>query len=186
MRLFLPVLGIGLFAAATACGNPNALASATIPNDTTYITLGAVDGTPIQVASAYSVSDARAVRTDLTSSFDFAYNVDAAGVHVFLFQGVLGLTPTGAIKPGFLRDTLPFDSITDAPLNGYDTDDTLHLAVGDRYIIRSRPVCSSVGQSEYGKLEIVSFDSVAHTVRFKVLVDNNCGYLGLSVGLPPR
>jgi hypothetical protein len=190
MRFPTPLLVFGVVAAAAGCSSSTGLVAASIHNDTSYVTLGALDSTPVQVPSAFAVDPGHAVRTDLTAAFDFAYNVDTVGDltgnrHVLLLHGVLGLDPNSTIKPGFIRGSVPFDSILRAPLNGYITDSVFHIRVGDRFIIRSRPTCSSLGQSEYGKMEIVAFDSVfLHSVTFKVLVNNNCGYFALTVGLP--
>ena len=184
MRTSFRLIGALLAALAPACSNSNALANASITNDTTSVTLGALVGTPLTTPSGFSISAGHAVRTDLTISFEFAYNVDAAGKPVFLTQSVLGLVPATSFKAGFLAETLVFDSIVSAPVNGYLSDDTVAVVVGDRYVIRSALICSALGVPQYGKIEITALDAVARTVTFKALVNNNCGYRGLSVGIP--
>jgi hypothetical protein len=57
------------------------------------------------------------------------------------------------------------------------------IAIGDRFVIRSRVTCS-LGVPKYAKLEIVNFDDVARTVSFRILIDDNCGFRGLEPGLP--
>jgi hypothetical protein len=37
---------------------------------------------------------------------------------------------------------------------------------------------------QYGKIEITAIDLVARTIRFRYLVNNNCGYTSLQPGLP--
>ena len=37
---------------------------------------------------------------------------------------------------------------------------------------------------QYGKLEVLQIDTVAHTITFQHLVDQNCGYRGLEPGIP--
>ena len=56
------------------------------------------------------------------------------------------------------------------------------IAVGERYVVRSRVVCTSLGVPNYGKLEILSFQD--STVTFQVLADLNCGFKDLVPGLP--
>ena len=64
------------------------------------------------------------------------------------------------------------------------TDQAIPIAIGERYIVRSRVTCT-IGVPKYAKLEIVSFDEVARTVSFRILIDDNCGFRGLEPGLPP-
>ena len=56
------------------------------------------------------------------------------------------------------------------------------IAVGERFIVRSRVVCTILGVPLYGKLEILAFQD--STVTFRMLVDENCGYKDLLPGLP--
>jgi hypothetical protein len=96
----------------------------------------------------------------------------------------LGLAKTQVLPPGFIRDSSTYDNITLAPLNGYVTSDTVVVEVGARYIARSRVVCTVPNVPEYAKLEILSVDTLARVVTFKILADNNCGYRGLAPGVP--
>lgn len=164
------------------CSDSNSLADPTVTNVVDTVTLGALEGTPIQTPSAYSVLNG-AVRTDQTTDFEFAYNVDSTGRRVFLPRQVVGLTSTSGANPGVQASSATFDQITLAPSNGYVTDSAVVVDVGQRWLVRSRVFCA-IGVPQYAKLEILSFaDS---TVTFKVLADNNCGYKGLEPGLPSR
>ena len=55
---------------------------------------------------------------------------------------------------------------------------------GDVLLARSRLVCTSLSVPQYGKLEITALDTVARTIRYRFLVNNNCGYTSLQPGLP--
>ena len=181
------VLATALFAGLlAACGNPNDLADATIPNVETTVTLSALTGTPIATPSAYSVAEARAVRIDQGAAFDFAFNIDAGGQAVFIPLAVLGLGVQSGTNAGFLKVDQTFEEILTAPLNGYVTADTVKIAVGERYVVRSRVVCSGLGLPKYGKIEITAIDPAptARTVTFRVLTDDNCGYRGLEPDIP--
>lgn len=150
----------------------------------------ALHGTSVQSPSGYSVPDGP-VRTDRSVEsrlFDLAYDVAVSGIdtnHYFLPLAVLKLSTTQSVNPGLQLRAETFGQITVAPSNGYITNDTLTLSVGQVYIVRSRLLCS-IGVSLYSKLEILSFDDSARTVQFKVLADNNCGYKGLQPGLPSK
>ena len=103
------------------------------------------------------------VRTDLFVDFDFAYNVETAGEHVFLPRPRWASTPRTRQSPGFscgLRASRPSRC---APSDGYITDTAVPIAVGQRYVVRSRVTCN-VGVPKYAKLEILSFDEATRIV----------------------
>ncbi|HEU5040468.1 MAG TPA: hypothetical protein VFT84_06595 [Gemmatimonadales bacterium] len=172
-----------LAAAATACGNDDNLADPTEENVVDTVTIGSLTGTPIITPSGFSVSDG-AVRTDLSANFDFAYNIEAGGRRVFLPRAALGLPSSTTADPGLQRRDETFDEIVVARSNGYVTDEVVPVEVGERYLVRSRVVCGSLGVPLYAKLEILSFeDSLVH---LKVLANRNCGYKELEPGFPDR
>lgn len=183
----LRVICLALALVSTAACSQNSLSPATLPNRVDTVTVGALVGTPITVPSGFSVAENQVVRTDQSSAFDFAYNVEpgSSGRRVFLPLGVLGLGSNGTADPGLQLTAQAFDAITIAESNGYLTRDTIPVAVGNVFFVRSRVVCTSLGVPQYAKLEILAFpDSV--TVRFRVLTDNNCGYRGLQPGVPTK
>jgi hypothetical protein len=146
------------------------------------VTVGSLTGTPVTTASGFAVENG-AVRTDQTTGFDFAYNIEADGRRVFLPRAVLGLPSTTTADPGLMRREEQFDEIRVAPSNGYVTDEVVPVEVGERYIVRSRVICSQT-LPYYAKLEIIGFeDSLVH---LKVLANTNCGFKGLEPGLPDR
>jgi hypothetical protein len=174
------LLAAGIF----ACSDNTGLPDPTVTNAERTETLYALIGTPVGTPSAYAIEGNRQVRTDISIDFDFAYNVEADGRHVFLPRATLGIDSSASVNPGFLARSETFEGITTAPSNGYVTNQAVPLAVGDRYVVRGRVTCLSIGVPKYGKLEILSFDDVARTVTFRVLTDDNCGFKGLAPGLP--
>lgn len=182
MRLIRNFSVLVALALAAGCSDNNGLIEPTNANLVDTLTLGALEGTPIQTPSAYSVSSG-VVRTDQSPDFEFAYNVDSTGRRVFLPRKVLGLSSTSGADPGVQATTASFDAIKVAPSNGYTVDSAVTVEVGQRWLVRSRVFCS-IGVPQYAKLEILSFQD--STVTFKVLADNNCGYKGLEPGLPNR
>ena len=180
---WIPGLAALLFAAA--CGDPNELPDAQLENVVDTVTISALTGTPIRLPSAYSLPDRAPVRTDISAQFDFAFDILAAsGTPVLLPRSALGFPIEGGLQPGLQRREEPFAAITEAVSNGYLTRDTIPIATGERYMARSRVVCTSLGVPQYGKLEILAIDATARTVTFQVLVDGNCGYIGLEPGIP--
>lgn len=178
----LSVLLALALALTAACSDDNGLSDPINVNLVDTLSLGALEGTPIQTASAYSVSSGE-VRTDQTADFEFAYNVEPSGRHVFLPRKVLGLSSTSGADPGVQATSTAFDEIKVAPSNGYTVDSAVPVEVGQRWFVRSRVFCS-IGVPQYAKLEIL--DLADSMVTFKVLADNNCGYKGLEPGLPDR
>jgi hypothetical protein len=181
MRKF-PVL---LFLLA-ACSDSNGLPDAALPNVERSETLYALVGTPITSPSAYAIEGNRRIRTDVTVDFDFAYNVEADGRRVFIPRAVLGIDPNASVRPGFQLRTESFEAITEARSNGYITDRVVPIAEGERYVVRSRITCLTIGVPKYAKLEVLSFNDTTRTVTFRVLTDDNCGFKGLEPGLPDR
>lgn len=174
-----------LIAVATSCSNDNGLGNPAFANAERVDTLYALIGTPVQTPSAYSIQGSRRVRTDTTSAFDFAYNLQPDGSHLFIPRAVLGIDSTASVRPGLQPRTETFEAITEAPSNGYVTDQVVPIAVGDRFVARSRIVCT-IGVPTYAKLEVLAVDDVARTVTFRILTDDNCGFKGLEPGLPDR
>jgi hypothetical protein len=171
-----------LLALAAGCSDANSLADPTISNVVDTVTIGALVGTPISTPSAYSVVN-DAVRVDQTPDFEFAYNVQGPDSQaVFLPRAALGLASGSAADPGLQSRPETFDQITEARSNGYITDSAVAVSVGQRFMLRSRVICTSLGVPQYGKLEILALDT--KSVTFQVLVDRNCGYKGLKPGLP--
>lgn len=186
MRLQYPVSLLAASVLVTGCGGPVNLAPPSVPNVVDTVVLGALSGSPITVPSAYSVADGNVVRTDLTSAFDFAYNVDPAGRHVFLTLEVLGLSNTSGSGPGMQFTTQAFDAVTLGPSNGWMTGDTIVVDSGSVVLLRSRIACPGLGVPLYGKLEVLSIDDTPGDRRItaQVLANENCGYKGLLPGLP--
>ena len=184
-RLLLPRLLLLLpLAGGVACGDSNGLADPIFSNVVDTVSLGALEGTPVTVPSAFSVADRGPVRSDQTSGFDFAFNIDADDRPVFLPLSVLGLGSRTSLDPGLRATATPFAAIVEAPTDGYVNQDTVPFAVGDRFLVRSRIVCSLLGVPQYGKIEVLDVDLPSRTVTLQMLTNNNCGYKGLQPGLP--
>jgi hypothetical protein len=181
----LPLIFLSLALGTAACGDSNALADATITNVERTDTLWALVGTPVSTPSGYSVEGSQRIRTDLSVNFDFAYNVEAQGEHVFLPRAALGIDTANAAKPGFQVRNESFEAIKTAPSNGYITDVPVPITVGQRYVVRSRVTCQ-IGVPKYAKMEILSFDEVTRIVSFRILTNDNCGFKSLEPGLPDR
>lgn len=187
MRRLNCLAAAALVGLLVACDDPNELPDATVPNVVDTLTLNAVRGTPPSTPSGFDIITARPVRLDLTLSFDFIFDFDDALAPVFVPIDLLGLINENQLPPGFIPSDEPFADIDIAPNDGYSQGDSLRFAVDDVFIMRSRLTCSSVGGLPiYGKLHVIDVDEAARQVTLEVLVNENCGYRGLAIGVPGR
>lgn len=173
-------------ALAAACDDGVDLAPASIPNVVDTFTVGSLTGSPVAVPSAFSVADGNVVRTDISAGFDFAYDVDPAGRHVFLTLEVMRLSDSEGAGPGLQPTPLAFEQLTSAPSDGWITNDTIVVDSGAVLLLRSRIVCGGLGVPLYGKMEVLSIDDTPgnESITFKALSNENCGYKSLLPGLP--
>src|SRR5262245_60845754 len=181
---FLLLLGATAWA---GCGDPLSLLPATVDNtvDTTF--LFATSLTPVTEPSGFQISSKQVVRLDQVNTFDFLYDVNPAGEHFFLPLAALINTGKTSGNAGFRISTTPFDSLTTAPQTDYVSNDTVFFRLGDVFTIRSQVESScTLGIPYYGKLQILAVDDSAHRVKLQVLVNTNCGYRSLAVGLPTK
>ena len=178
-----PLLQLLALAALAACGDEDSLPEPTTRNIVDTVTVGSLTDTPITTASGFSVS-AGAIRTDVDPGFDFAYDIEGppeSGRKVIVPRAVLGITSAGTAEPGVMRREETFDDIDVAPSNGYVTDSSVAVVLGERYVVRSRVVCQ-LGVPLYAKVEIIGFED--NSVVLKRLKNVNCGYRSLEPGLP--
>jgi hypothetical protein len=183
MRSLRPILFAGAVT-VSACSDSNGLPDPNVPNAERTDTLWALVGTPVSTPSGYSVDGVHRVRTDLSVDFDFAYDMLPDGRHVFLPRAALGIDTANTVNPGFRPRTESFEAITQAPSDGYVTEDPVVIAMGDRYVVRGRVTCTTIGVPKYAKLEVLTFVEASRIVIFRVLANDNCGFRGLEPGLP--
>jgi len=190
---FLRLVALAALASAAgmaACNATYTLPPATEAPDSGTVTLWALTGTSLINPSAYSLLDnpPTVVRTDRSSDFDFAFDIEADSTHdtsaVFLPRGAVGLSMDGGLQ----LSAGPFDAITLAPTGGYQDSLPVKLSVGTVVIAASRSETCNFGYIYpiYGKMQITAIDWVDRSVTFQIVVDPNCGYRSLkSDTLPP-
>jgi hypothetical protein len=189
------ILLVATTAVAAACGDTLGLGRAQVPNAVATVSLYAVSGTAVSRPSAYRILNSTsgfavpgAVRTDQTSDFDFVFDIDTLGRALLL--------PTAAVQLGRASGTqlvvADFDSLALAPDRNYNLDSALVLEPGTVAVVHSRSTTcpSGIGAAYYAKIFVVTIDPSSdpngRRVDLKILVDQNCGYRGLALGLPTR
>ncbi len=180
------VLGAVLF--SSGCDNTLALPPATVANVKDTVTLHALLGTPISLPSGFDVVLRQTARTDRQNEgFDIAFDIDEQNRALILTTGALGLS----VQSGIQMSDRAFDDITIAPLADYEREVPLTVEVGSVFIVRSRPSASGcvffLGQlPRYGKFKVLSLDVPTRQITLENLVNVNCGYRNLEVGIPTR
>lgn len=178
----IPRLMLAAALLATSACSDSQLGDAASSNVVDTITLGALNGAALTVPAAFLITAGITVRTDQSSSFDFAYDILPGKGPSLLPLSALGLSGGGSTNPALQKVTTAFDDLKEGPTNGWNQTDTVPIAVGDVIAGRSRATCY-LGVPQYAKLQVLSFDQVAKTVDLKVLANVNCGYRNLEPGI---
>jgi hypothetical protein len=184
MRLW-PLTSLVAAGLLAACSNDNLLPVASAENLLDTVTMGALRSTSVETPSAFSVFLSGAFRTDVAGNPtpDFLYDIDSVRGPAFYPAEAAGIVPPASTNPGLKRMHVPFDSIKIADQNGYVNDSLVPIDSGAVFEVRSLITCGT-GTPYYGKIEITSIDSAAHTVTFLARMNTNCGYRGLEPGIP--
>ena len=179
-------------AVLTACGNPLALLPASITSTVDTVEMYAVNGTGIDKVSAYVIPERRPVRLGVDGTrynFDWVYRITSGNPEFapFAVVGAHNDTTVTSGKAAFQVTTTTFDAIKVAEQTGYEPNKAVQLAVGQVMYVRSGlPNGCYLNIPYYAKLEVLSFAPAARSVKFRVLVDINCGYRGLETGIPTK
>jgi hypothetical protein len=175
------LFALALSAAIAACNDPFALPPAQLPPIEVPLTLWAMTGTALSEPSAFDMLKQLVARTDRTSDFDFAFDMQVDTlkdtIAVLLPRGALGLFRDGGIQ----LTTTPYDSITLAPNSGYELGNRVTVKLGDVVLAASRSQSCNFGfiRPLYMKMRVTAIDRAARSITFDTLLDPNCGYRSL-------
>jgi len=172
---------------AAACNNPFAI-TASIPNTVDTLDLYAVNQSPVIRPSGYIIALRALTRPGVDApvyNFDFVYRLDPVQGSQLVPFGALARGDSVTGRPGLLTTTTPFDSISLATQTGYETSQPVNIAVGSILYVRSAvPNGCVLSIPYYAKMEVLSIDETNQSIKFRILVDINCGYRGLTTGVP--
>ncbi|MDX1396327.1 MAG: hypothetical protein R3195_18240 [Gemmatimonadota bacterium] len=155
-----------------ACDDPFSEFLLDVPDNPSDAMLFDFDNGRLQDPSAFDVIGNTVARPDQTTQWDFVFRVVNGAGQLFPFS----LLADSVSEAGIHRSSRSFESILEAPEDGYEQDSALLIGVGDVYVVRSRRdrtqilICS-----QYMKMEILDIDIEAGTVMFRYLRNPNCG-----------
>jgi hypothetical protein len=182
MKFRLRLLALGVTTAVlAACGDPTGL-RASLETVTDTLVLRAFTGASTSDATALNTFRARAVRAEITSGYDFVFDLDATGK--VLIYPPSRIANVG--RAGLQLATAEFEDITEAVVNGYNEDSTATANVGEVYMARSFPVACSVNIRPfvYSKFVIDSVNLANKTIHVRITVNPNCGFRSFAEGVP--
>ncbi len=204
VRILLLAAGALAAAAAGACSGPTqTIATQDNVFDTAgvYALTGAPESGPTGVAtltllgpSFYGPSPVRAVPG---AHYDVVFDIHDTTA-VALPPGLVGFT--GALTAGLQISLQPYDSMLVSPTLGYSDSTAITIHAGTRFYVQSltsNPTCSvqSVAARRYiyskfiiDSINFSPYDPITapngRTIYYRMVVDPNCGFLGLDTGVP--
>lgn len=189
MKARIAVIAAGLSAALiSACGDPTGL-KASLLNSVDTLSVFALSGTPPNYPSGIALLSRQPVHVDGFASFDIAFDINAAGNAVIYPVKLIVASPSS--RPvGMLKVTQLFDSVTEAPKTGYESDSALVAVPGETIIVQSAhnaaaDLCQfAINPNIYAKIAIDSVVLSSRTIYFRMGLDPNCGFRSFAQGLP--
>lgn len=175
-------------AAVLACSDPYA-PKAFDPVRLDTLNAYALNGTAPEAASAVRIFYPTTAVPDFTEQFDFALDIDATG-NVVVIPRAKVVSCTIACQLGIQLSNTSFDSLYDAPSNGFRYDSITTLPVGKTAVfVTKESLCTQSNISTYDMYAKMVVDSVHPADRqifFRIATDRNCGFRGLVPGTIPK
>jgi hypothetical protein len=181
---------IAAAAAFAACGDSNSLLSAASSENTARsYSVFALTGTASSLPAAYQFTSELLARPQLLSSggvnFDVAFDLTADNkVKLLPVRAVVPLPPAGVSSVGMLRSNSAYSALERAPDRGYTIDSTLIVGIGETVVLQLPGSGCIYGEPYYAKLVVDSIIAAERRIVVGSLVNRNCGFRALTVGIP--
>ncbi len=179
-----------LLGSATACDNTNPYRSvATSENVERQTPVFALTGSPSSYPTAYQFTSESLVRPQVLASgsvnFDVAFDLTADNkVILYPVRQLVPQPPGGSPTVGLLKVSSAFDAIARAPDKGYTNDSTLIVSPKEVVLVKLAGSGCIYGDPYYAKLQIDTIIPSERRMILRTLVNLNCGYRDLTVGVP--
>ncbi len=176
--------------ALAACGDSNSLlAAASFENSARSYSVYALSGTSSALPSAYQFTSEFLVRPQLLSNgganFDVAFDLTSDNkVSLLPVRVVVPFPPAGVSSVGMLKSTSSFSALERAPDRGYTIDSTLVVGIGETVVLQLPASGCRFGEPFYAKLVVDSIIVAQRRIVVGSLVNRNCGFRALTVGIP--
>ena len=182
--------GVAALMLLVGCGGGDGLTSpASFENVTRVYSVYALTGTSTAFPAAYQFTSESLIRPQLLQNgsinFDIAFDIGADGrVRILPVRAVVPAPPNAAPPIGVLRIAQSFDATGRAPEKGYLTDSIAVAGVGETFVFQLLASGCIYQEAFYAKLSIDSIIPSERRMVVRSLVNRNCGFRGLSEGLP--
>jgi hypothetical protein len=184
LRFAAPIV-LGLAGLLGACQNPNATL-AQLGNFEDPFQLHALSGSPLIYPSALAIASRAPAHVDGTFAFDVAFDIDATGRIVLLPVSLVGQNPQGQRVVGLQVMGGTFENIGSAPTAGYNSDSVTYVKPGQPVTVQSAQIAcqGQISPYLYAKFVVDSVNTPSRTLYGRMVVDINCGFRQLNIGLP--
>ncbi|WP_373062692.1 hypothetical protein [Gemmatimonas sp.] len=176
--------------ALVACDDANnLLQAASSENTARNFSVYALSGTSSALPAAYQFTSERLARPQLLTNggvnFDVAFDLTSDNkVTLLPVRTVVPLPPAGVSSVGLLKSTTSFSALERAPDRGYAIDSTLVIGIGETVVLQLPGSGCFSGEPYYAKLVVDSIIVAQRRIVVGSLVNRNCGFRALTVGIP--
>lgn len=176
--------------AGTACDDTNnMLMPASSENTARIFSVFALSGTSATLPAAYQFTSERLARPQLLLNggvnFDVAFDLTADNkVKLLPVRLVVPLPPAGVTSVGMLKSTSAYSALARAPDRGYIIDSALVVGIGETVVLQLPGSGCIYGEPYYAKMVVDSIIAAERRIVFGSLVNRNCGFRALTVGIP--
>lgn len=181
--IFLPLL-------ATGCSNDDSVTGiATTLNVERSYSAFAMSGTaPGLPAGYYFVTETLVRPQQLTNgnlNFELAFDIEPDGKVSLIPASKAVLVPAAAAPTvGLQQSPVNFDELTRAPDRNYVYDSVMTGRAGDTFVVQLYNSGCPFGNPYYAKIALDTVITAERRIAFRTIVNRNCGFRGLVVGLP--
>jgi hypothetical protein len=130
------------------------------------------------------------VRVDGSASFDVALDIDVAGNAIIYPVKLVVSSPGGSRVVGLQKVSGSFETLLEAPKDGYEADSGLVMTPGEVVAVQSAHNFSSdlcvfaVNPNIYAKITVDSVNLKSRTLYLRMGLDPNCGFRSFATGIP--
>lgn len=174
------------------CSDDGLTSPASFENVTRQFSVYALTGTSAALPAAYEFTSESLVRPAVGSAgfvnFEVAFDIGTDGrVSILPVRLVVPSPPLPRQGPppvGVLRVSQSFDQVGRAPDRGFLVDSAAMVSIGETVVFELFQSGCIYGESFYAKLTVDSIIPAERRIVVRSLVNRNCGFRGLSEGLP--